>query len=286
MHEHIQQRIQSIIQNVEQLPSLPDVVSKIINMVNDPDISFKHVADEIAKDQAITANILKLCNSAYFSKGKEISSIDRAIVILGLKEVKDIVVIATTKSVLNKVIVGYDLARGELWKHGVAVAMLAKKIATECNQKAIADIAFTGGIIHDVGKTVLALFVQSTFKEILNTVTEKSITFQEAEKVVMGFDHQQIGEQVAIKWKFPRVLQSIVRYHHEPMNAPDDHKMIVSIVHVANTLCLMAGIGIGSDGLYHELNYDAIKLLSLKDSELEKLFADIPELMMKAKDIL
>lgn len=286
MHEHIQQRIQSIIQNVEQLPSLPDVVSKIINMVNDPDVSFKHVADEIAKDQAITANILKLCNSAYFSKGKEISSIDRAIVILGLKEVKDIVVIATTKSVLNKVIVGYDLARGELWKHGVAVAMLAKKIATECNQKAIADIAFTGGIIHDVGKTVLALFVQSTFKDILNTVTEKSITFQEAEKVVMGFDHQQIGEQVAIKWKFPKVLQSIVRYHHEPMNAPDDHKMIVSIVHIANTLCLMAGIGIGSDGLYHELNYDAIKLLSLKDSELEKLFADIPELMMKAKDIL
>jgi len=286
MHEHIQQRIQSIIQNVEQLPSLPDVVSKIINMVNDPDVSFKHVADEIAKDQAITANILKLCNSAYFSKGKEISSIDRAIVILGLKEVKDIVVIATTKAVLNKVIVGYDLARGELWKHGVAVAMLAKKIATECNQKIIADIAFTGGIIHDVGKTVLALFVQSTFKDILNTVTEKSITFQEAEKVVMGFDHQQIGEQVAIKWKFPRVLQSIVRYHHEPMNAPDDHKMIVSIVHVANTLCLMAGIGIGSDGLYHELNYDAIKLLSLKDSELEKLFADIPELMMKAKDIL
>ncbi|HPK43876.1 MAG TPA: HDOD domain-containing protein [Spirochaetota bacterium] len=286
MHEHIQQRIQSIIQNVEQLPSLPDVVSKIINMVNDPDVSFKHVADEIAKDQAITANILKLCNSAYFSKGKEISSIDRAIVILGLKEVKDIVVIATTKSVLNKVIVGYDLARGELWKHGVAVAMLAKKIATECNQKTIADIAFTGGIIHDVGKTVLALFVQSTFKDILNTVTEKSITFQEAEKVVMGFDHQQIGEQVAIKWKFPKVLQSIVRYHHEPMNAPDDHKMIVSIVHIANTLCLMAGIGIGSDGLYHELNYDAIKLLSLKDSELEKLFADIPELMMKAKDIL
>jgi putative nucleotidyltransferase with HDIG domain len=286
MHEHIQQRIQSIIQNVEQLPSLPDVVSKIINMVNDPDVSFKHVADEIAKDQAITANILKLCNSAYFSKGKEISSIDRAIVILGLKEVKDIVVLATTKSVLNRVIVGYDLARGELWKHGVAVAMLAKKIATECNQKTIADIAFTGGIIHDVGKTVLALFVQSTFKDILNTVIEKSITFQEAEKLVMGFDHQQIGEQVAIKWKFPRVLQSIVRYHHEPMNAPDDHKMIVSIVHVANTLCLMAGIGIGSDGLYHELNYDAIKLLSLKDNELEKLFADIPELMMKAKDIL
>ncbi len=286
MHEHIQQRIQSIIQNVDQLPSLPEVVSRIINMVNDPDVSFKQVADEIAKDQAITANILKLCNSAYFSKGKEISSIDRAIVILGLKEVKDIVVLATTKSVLNRVILGYDLARGELWKHGVAVAMLAKKIANDCNHKTVADIAFTGGIIHDVGKTVLALFVQSTFKDILATVTEKNITFQEAEKQIMGFDHQQIGEQVTIKWKFPKVLQSIVRYHHEPTNAPDEHKRIVSIVHIANTLCLMAGIGIGSDGLYHELNQDAVTMLGLQDAQLEKFYSDIPELMNKAMDIL
>lgn len=286
MHEQIQRRIQSIIQNVEELPSLPDVVSKIINMVNDPNVSFKQVSDEISKDQAVTANILKLCNSAYFSKGKEISSIDRAIVILGLKEVKDIVVIATTKTVLNRIIAGYDLGRGELWKHGVAVAMLAKKIAVESNQKAIADIAFTGGIIHDVGKTVLSLFVQNTFKDILAAVTDRNITFQEAEKMIMGFDHQQIGEQVTMKWKFPKVLQSIVRFHHEPMSAPQEHIKMVSIVHIANTLCLMAGIGIGSDGLYHELSTDAVAQLALKDAQLERFYSEIPELMKQANDIL
>ncbi len=82
------------------------------------------------------------------------------------------------------------------------------------------------------------------------------------------------------------MLQSIVRHHHEPMNTPDEHKKIVSIVHIANTLCLMAGIGIGSDGLYHELNQDAVTILGLHDSQLERFYSDIPELMTKAKDIL
>ncbi len=286
MHEHIQKRIQSIIENLNQLPSIPDVASKVLHMVSDPDISFKVIAEEISKDQAITTNILKLCNSAYFSKGKEISSIDRAIVTLGIKEVKDIVIVATTREVLNKTVIGYDLARGDLWKHGLVVATLSKKIATMKNRKAISDIAFTGGIIHDVGKTVLAIFVQDTFKEILALTESRKIPFSAAEKEVMGFDHQEIGEKILLKWKFPEVLRSIVRYHHDPAGAPEEHKPIVSIVHVANSICLMAGIGIGSDGLYHELSDMAIKLLGLTNRELEQLYGDTPQALNEIKDIL
>ena len=85
MHEQIKKRIESVITNIDQLPSIPDVASKILNMSNDPNVSFKKISELISQDQAITANILKLCNSAYFSKGKEIDSIDRALVILGEK---------------------------------------------------------------------------------------------------------------------------------------------------------------------------------------------------------
>jgi putative nucleotidyltransferase with HDIG domain len=204
MHEHIKQRLEQIIANLNQLPSLPDVVTRVINMVNDPNVDFKLVAEEISKDQSVTANILKLCNSAYFSKGKEIASLDRAIVTLGIKEVKDIVVVATTKQVLNKAIVGYDLAQGELWKHNLAVAMLAKKMAMDKKLRNIADVVFTGGIIHDVGKTVLALYVASTFKDILNYTVENAVPFQQAEHEIMGFDHQEIGEKILQKWKFPK----------------------------------------------------------------------------------
>ena len=286
MQEHIKKRIEQIIANIDQLPSIPIVVSKIINMVNDPEVNFKLIADEISKDQAITTDILKICNSAYFSKGKEITSVDRAIVTLGIKEVKDIVVISTTKQVMNKAILGYDLEKGELWKHNLIVAMLAKKIATMKKQRTLADVVFTGGIIHDVGKTILALFVANTFKEILATTMEKQIPFSIAEREIMGFDHQEIGEKILEKWQFPEVLRAVVRYHHEPDLAPAQFRQVVSIVHVANTIALMAGVGIGSDGLYHELSENAVKAAEMSTQDLEQLFAGVPEILKQAQAIL
>lgn len=286
MHDHIKKRIESIVQNLDALPSLPDVVTKIINMVNDPNVDFKKVAEEIAKDQVITTNVLKIANSAYFSKGKEIASVDKALVTLGMKEVKDIIVVAATKKILDKPIVGYDLTKGELWKHNIAVAMLAKKIALDKKKRPLSDVVFTGGIIHDVGKTVLALYVASTFKDILETAANEQVTFSQAEHLIMGFDHQEIGEKILAKWQFPEVLKSIVRYHHDADDAPAEHAEAVAIVHVANTICQMAGVGIGGDGLYYELSGKAIEKAQLSDKELQGYYERIPELLKQAKQIM
>jgi len=285
MHISIKERLDSIVNSLEQLPSLPETVSKIINMVNDPDVDFKLVASEISKDQSITTNLLKLCNSAYFSKGKEITSLDRAIVTLGLKEVKDAVMVISTKAVLNKVVLGYDLLKGMLWEHDLAVAILSKNIALMKKDRSNADVVFTGGLIHDVGKTVLALFVQNGFKEIMGLVNSKGIPFQEAEKEIMGYDHQEVGERILEKWHFPDVLKSIVRFHHQPDRAPDKHRKMVAIVHVANTICLMAGIGIGSDGLFHEFNESAVQLTGLTAAELEQLYSGIPEVLNQVRQL-
>ena len=286
MQTDIKQRIEAVISNLNQLPSIPEVASKIITMVNDPDVSFKKVADEISKDQAMTTNVLKLCNSAYFSKGKEITSIERAIVTMGLKEVKDIVILLVTKPVLDKPIIGYDLGKGDLWLQGLVVATLSKKIAYNKKRKDIADIVFTGGLIHNVGKVVLALFVQNTYKEIIQLVEKNNITFNEGEKEVMGFDHHQVGERILDKWKFPPVLKAIVRYYHEPQNAPVEFRFDVSIVHIANVISLMAGVGLGSDGLYHRFNDSALKSVGVKEGELEELYASMPELISTIRDLL
>ncbi len=286
MQEHIKKRIEQVIENLEQLPSIPEVASKIINMVNDPNVSFKLIGDEISRDQAMTTNILKLCNSAYFNTGKEITSIERAIVTLGLKEVKNIVMVIATKPVLDKFVIGYDLAKGDLWQQGLVVATVAKKIALLKKNKEIADVVFTGGIIHNVGKVVLAIFVQNTFKEIMEMVQAKNIPFPEAEKEVMGFDHQEVGEKILTKWNFPPVLRSIVRYYHDPEHAPKEHSLEVSIVHVANVVCLMAGVGVGSDGLYHELNAFALKKTGLTSAEVDELYAKIPETIKQVRELL
>jgi HD-like signal output (HDOD) protein len=286
MRSDIKTRIESVISNLNQLPSIPDVVTKIINLVNDPNVSFKLIADELSKDQAMTTNILKLANSAYFSKGKEISSIDRAIITLGLKEVKDIILVVATKPVLDRVIIGYDLAKGDLWKQGLVVATISKKIALDKKRKDIADVVFTGGLIHNVGKVVLALYVQSTFKEIMEKVLEKNITFSEAEKDIMGFHNHEVAEKILQKWNFPPVLQSIVRHFNAPSDAPPEHQMEVSIVHVAQTLSLMAGIGVGSDGLFHEFDVNAIKKIGIGDAYLENLYSSIPDTLKAIKDLI
>lgn len=286
MHAHIKQRIESTINNIAALPTIPEVATKILNMVNDPEVSFKAVAEEISKDQTMTTNILKLCNSAYFSKGKEITSIDRAIVTLGIKEVTNIVMVIAAKPILDKAVIGYDIGKGELWKQGLLVGTLAKKIALLKNRKDIADVVFTGGIIHNVGKTVLAIFVQNTYNDILNEVNTKNITFNEAEKSIMGYSHQEISEKILEKWNFPLVLRSIVRYYTEPENAPDPFKPEVAIVHLANTISVLAGVGIGSDGLYHQISKPALDILKISNAELEELYTKIPEMTSQVRDLL
>lgn len=264
---------------------MPEIASKILNMVNNPDVSFKDIAAEISKDQAMTTNILKLCNSAFFNRGKEITSIDRAVATLGIKELTGIVMVIAAKPVLDKFVIGYDIGKGELWRQGLMVANLAKKISLLKNRKDIADVVFTGGIIHNVGKTVIALYVQSAFNDILKEVTEKNITFNEAEKSIMGYSHQEISEKILEKWNFPPVLKAIVRYYAEPENAPEQYRAEVSTVHIANVLSLMAGFGIGSDGLYHQMNSTAIETLKITNKELEELFSKIPEMEKQLQDI-
>ncbi len=286
MHANIKQRIESVITNIDQLPSIPEVASKVMNMVNDPNVSFKKIAEEISQDQSMTTNILKLCNSAYFSKGKEITSIDRAIVTLGLKEVKDIVILIAAKPVLDKPVIGYDLAKGDLWLQGLVVATISKNIAILKKRKEISDIVFTGGLIHNVGKVVLALYVQNTFNDILELVESKNISFSIAEREVMGFDHQEVGEKILDKWKFPPVLKSIVRHYKNPDDAPPEFMTEVSIVHIAHNISLMAGIGIGSDGLYHEFKDSAVKKLGLSGAEIEALFSKVPNTIQQLRELI
>jgi HD-like signal output (HDOD) protein len=285
MNQIIKQQIETLMTNLDRLPYIPEVASKVINMVNDPEVSFKHVADEIAKNQAMTTSILKLCNSAYFSKGKEISSIDRAVVTLGMKEVKDIVLLVAAKPLLVKPVTGYDLGEGDLWHQGLAVATMSRDIAMAKKRKDITDVVFTGGIIHNIGKVVIALFVHQAYNQILEAVQTKEIPFHLAEKDIMGYNHQEVGEKILEKWNFPPVLRSIVRYYQDPQDAPEEFRLEVSIVHIANVICLMAGVGMGSDGLFHEMKDMAIKKVGLSQNDLEALYSRMPEVLKQIRDL-
>ena len=284
MNQLIKARIEAVINNVNQLPSMPDVIAKLLRLVNKEDFSFKEIADEISKDQAMTTNILKLCNSAYFSKGNVITSVEKGIITLGLNEVKEIIMIVSAKPLLNKSLLGYEMEKGALWEQGFIVAEVAKRIAEFTGRKDVMDIAFTGGIIHNIGKVVVALFVHNTYNEIMELVQKEGISFSKAEHEVMGYSHEEIGERILSKWNFPQVLQSVVRFYQDPMEAPEEDKYVVSVVHIANGLALMAGVGMGKDGLYHNIEAGALEKVNLNSNDMGKIFATIPELVTQSRE--
>ena len=286
MNQQIKLRIEAVINNVNQLPSMPAVIAKLLRMVNKEDFSFKEIAEEISKDQSMTANILKLCNSAYFSKGNVITSVEKGIITLGLNEIKEIIMIVSAKPLMEKSLLGYEMEKGALWEQGVVVAEVSKRIAEVTGRKDVADVVFTGGIIHNVGKVVIALFVHNTYADIMALVEKDGISFSKAEHDVMGYSHEEIGEKILTKWNFPQILKSIVRYYKDPMSAPEEDQYEVSVVHIANGLALMAGVGIGKDGLYHNIEEEAVKKVNLSPDDMGKIFTTIPEMIAKSREIM
>ena len=286
MNQQIKLRIEAVINNVNQLPSVPDVVAKLLSMVNKEDFSFKDIAHEISKDQAMTTNILKLCNSAHFSKGNVITSVEKGVVTLGLNEIKEIIMLVAAKPILDKSLLGYEMEKGALWQQGVVVAETAKRITELTGRKDVSDTVFTGGIIHNIGKVVIALFVHNTYAEIMDLVLKDGIPFSQAEHDVMGYSHEEIGERILSKWNFPQVLKSIVRYYQDPMSAPEEDQYEVSVVHIANVLALMAGIGIGKDGLYHTIADNAIQKVNLNPNDMGKVFSSIPDIIAKSRELM
>jgi putative nucleotidyltransferase with HDIG domain len=246
---------------------------KLMNVIYDPSSTLDQLVDVIKYDQAVTGEVLRLCNSAYFGLSRTITSLHEALLCLGAIKVLQLVMSVHTNSMLSQEQQGYGLERGALWKHSVAVALTAATVAQRietCN----VNVAFTAGLLHDVGKVVLNEYVAKEFAEIVQLVTEENIAFSEAEHKVLGFSHQEIGGRIAEIWRLPDTIVQSVRWHHEP-GALDPPDVIVDVVHVANCICLLFGIGIGKAGLWCRADNDVLKRYGLQGGDLELIGAQM-----------
>ncbi|MBR0257785.1 MAG: HDOD domain-containing protein, partial [Synergistaceae bacterium] len=173
------------------------------------------------------------------------------IALLGYKSVSNIILAATVYSAMDKGLTGYALDRGELWRHSLMVAYTARHLAGITGKVGTED-AYVGGLLHDIGKVILNDYVRFGYGIIVKMVEEKHMPFTEAEWKVLGFDHAEIGELLVGKWDMPESYRIAIAYHHKPNDLPADkiqHQPLLDVVTVANTICLMLGIGLGADGL-------------------------------------
>jgi putative nucleotidyltransferase with HDIG domain len=261
-----QARKSKIISKIRTLPSISGVAVQILKLLDDPDSTAEEVQKILRLDPGLTANILKLTNSAYFGLPNKVGSVRQAIVMLGWKRLVRIVLSTCVNAVMDKPIPGYDLPPGELWRHSVAVSVTAEGLMKELNLE-VDDEIFTAALLHDLGKLVMGEFVEEDLAAIRSTA-EKGIPFQMAEREVLGTDHAEIGGMLMESWSFPSRFVSAVRWHHEPDSA-EHPSTLIDIVHVANVLCLMLGIGAGIEGLHYQPSATATKRLGLKPKQLE-----------------
>ena len=278
-----QEKINHIMAQVKSFPGMPATSAKLLKMLKDPDSSASQIEDVLKYDPGLTANILKLTNSAYFGLPAKVSSVKQAIVLLGWKRLLQLVMTMCMSTVMKKPVPGYDLPHGELWRHSVAVSVAAELVVKALKIPG-ADEVFTAALLHDVGKLVLGGFVQEDLHQIESMVS-KGIAFEVAEFIVLGIDHANIGARILEKWSFPDDLVNAVGWHHDPETC-ENHCTFSDIVHVANILGLMIGYGNGGNGLEVVPAVSVTQRLGFKSAHLESLAEETRTGVNKLADIL
>jgi putative nucleotidyltransferase with HDIG domain len=278
-----QDKVKRIMAQVKAFPGMPATSAKLIKMLKDPESSAAQIEEVLKYDPGLTANILKLTNSAYFGIPAKVSSVKQAVVLLGWKRLLQLVMTMCMSTVMKKPVLGYDLPHGELWRHSVAVSVAAE-IVVKALKIPQADEVFTAALLHDVGKLVLGGFVQNDLHQI-EAMVAKGIAFEVAEFIVLGTDHAQIGAKILEKWSFPESLVNAVHWHHDP-EACENHCTFSDIVHVANILGLMSGNGKGQDRMAVVPSGSVIERLGFNPAHLETLAEETAAGVNKLADIL
>jgi putative nucleotidyltransferase with HDIG domain len=272
------QKLKRIMLEVEAFPGMPATAAKLLPLLDNPDSTPSEVENIVKYDPGLTANILKLTNSAYFGIPTKVSSIKQAVILLGWKRLMQVVTTICMSPLMKKAVPGYDLRSGELWRHSIAVS-----VAAELLVKALkipdADEVFTAGLLHDVGKLILGGFVKQDLEQIQAMVT-KGISFDVAESMVLGTNHAEIGGQILHKWSFPAELVNAVQWHHDPESC-ENTCTLSDIVHVANKVGLMTGIGKTEEEIDIEPFGPVADRLGLKANHIEAIVQQTAEEVKK-----
>ena len=209
-----EQLILNKIDRIKEIPTLPTIVFELNKYLRDPDTSIKTVCDTIEKDQAITLKILKLVNSAFYGFKSKISDLRNAVVLLGYNAVRNAIVSISVINSFPKRVKLMDFDISHFWKHSLAVAVTSKNIA-QLSKKESPDNCFVGGLLHDVGKVILAQYFPKLFEAVWSTLQNEHLTFYEAEQKRLPINHAIIGAHLAAKWQLPQGLTDAIRWHHE-----------------------------------------------------------------------
>lgn len=224
----------------ERIEPVNQVIHQLMDLVDDPDVPASEISELIVYEPAVTANLLKLANSAAFGFKKKVDSVHDAVVLLGLKRVVELVLLNCVTKSLKTAYQGYGLEEGRLWKQSVSCALMANAIA-ESVAVAEKHIVFTAALLKDIGVMVLDRHMHQAMPEIRTAMTAGGLSLTAAERQVLGIDHAQLGGRIAVNWNFSETLASSIENHHleDSMTAIPNE---TAIVYLSDSMCSLTGI--------------------------------------------
>lgn len=234
-----------IIQTLKDVPAMPNVIIKALNIIKDDKAGTKELSEIMSYDQALTAQVLKLVNSAYYGFAQEITSIKNAIALLGMTQTKNIVIAVAMKPMLT------SQCGRNMWRHSIKTAFACEHIA-KCTDTIDPADAFTIGFLHDIGKVILNLSSAEKYQEVLNSVKE-GVDVLFAEEQSFGINHAEAGFLLVKKWRLPVLLANCIKYHHDPLSS--SMPKASCLIHIANQICQEQEVNIDKNVL-DEFNID------------------------------
>ncbi len=244
----------TILKKVNQLDSIPSVIHKVLALAEDPESSLKDLVAVVERDPAITANLLKTVNSAHMGLPVKVDSVRQAVSMLGLQQVVELVLSQNLSGNLKRSQQGYGLAKGDLWRQSLAVAMVARTLAGQRDLMSLPAI-YTAALLKDIGKVLLHEFVADQLQAIKRLVTEKGLSFVEAEKEVLGMDHTALGGIIAKEWHFSPHMIYMIENHHL-INPASRKDPATATLYLADMVAMMVDTGIGVDRLAYHVYQD------------------------------
>lgn len=272
--------VDRILKQIDYLPPFPVTVARALHLLKDPDTSADEIAEVIRFDQSIATNLLRFCNSSYVGLRRPITNIREAVIFIGTKHLRRILMITGARPYFEARRPGYEDRVGELWRHVLAVSILSEHL-TGMVSGADRDSVFLASLLHDIGKLVMSEFVEREYVKIAETVEDRQDSFLDAERKILGIDHARIGSRILTLWQFPEDIVRAVEKHHDPWVEGDSP--LDDIVRLADTMAISMGYGTTVDGLAYRGPAELCRQHGISRAMLDMVVVDSLEELKKVE---
>ena len=273
--------LEVVLQKAPEAVPLNQTAMEIIRQTGNPCSTTSDITQTLQADQALSAQVLRIANSAFYGLPRQVASISSAVTLLGHKTLRNLALTATMSKAIAKPVSGYGLPRGELFRHSLAVARAAHQISRQTNQ-GNPDEAYAAGLLHDIGKLILDDHVESNIGEIAALAINDSVSFATAERQLLGMDHAEVGAILTEQWELPEFITNAIRRHHRVPSGSETDEIVglVAVCTLANILTRNRGTGVGSNET-PDLTLPSIirEILSLSDRDVHDLSLALGDLL-------